>query len=128
MSASTEPFVRGTYKEGFHDDLKTLRSSRKGATHDVIDYMCDVKGEPDWMRQFRHRSLDIFLKKELPAWLPGLRDEIAYDEITFYASPVEKSANRSAAWARRSTARWPITTSRNRCRRRVSSSSVAMKA
>ncbi len=56
--------------------------------------MCDVKGEPDWMRQFRHRSLDIFLKKELPPWMPGLRDEIDYDAITYYASPVEKSANR----------------------------------
>ena len=56
----------GAYKEGFHDDLKTVHSVPKGPTHSVIDYMCDVKGEPDWMRQFRHRSLDIFLKQGLP--------------------------------------------------------------
>src|SRR6058998_2572553 len=90
---STQELLHGSYKEGFHDDLKTLRTVPKGASHDVIDYMCDVKGEPDWMRQFRHRSLDIFLKKDLPAWMPGLRD-IDYDAITYYASPVEKSARR----------------------------------
>jgi len=91
---TTEPILRGTYKEGFHDDLKPVHTVQKGPKHEVIDYMCDVKGEPDWMREFRHRSLDIFLKKDLPQWLPGLRDEIHYDDITYYVSAVEKSANR----------------------------------
>jgi Fe-S cluster assembly protein SufB len=82
------------YKEGFHDDLKSLHKSVKGPKHEVIDFMCDIKGEPDWMRQFRHRSLDIFLKAGLPPWMPGLRTEIDYDNITFYVSPVDKSAKR----------------------------------
>ena len=94
MSPATNQILPGQYKEGFHDDLKALHTVPKGPSHDVVDYMCDVKGEPDWMRDFRHRSLDLFLKQGLPAWLPGLRDDIDYDEITYYVSPVEKSANR----------------------------------
>jgi Fe-S cluster assembly protein SufB len=90
---SAEQTMPGAYKEGFHDDLKSVHKVPKGPTHAVIDYMCDVKGEPDWMRQFRHRSLDIFLKKSLPEWMPGLRD-IDYNAITYYMSPVDKSANK----------------------------------
>ncbi|MCG3149434.1 MAG: hypothetical protein PCFJNLEI_02896 [Verrucomicrobiae bacterium] len=93
MSAPNTDILPGAYKEGFHDDIKPLHVVPKGATHEVIDYMCDVKKEPDWMRQFRHRSLDLFFKQDLPAWLPGLRD-IDYNAITYYASPVEKSARK----------------------------------
>ena len=95
MSTSdNQQLLRGTYKEGFHDNLKAVRQVGKGPSHEVVDYMCDLKNEPDWMREFRHRSLDLFLKQGLPDWLPGLRDEIAYDEITYYTSPVDKSASR----------------------------------
>ena len=86
--------LRGPYKEGFHDDLPVVHKVPKGLKHEVVDYMCDVKKEPDWMREFRHRSLDLFLKQGLPEWLPGLRDEIDYDDITYYVSPVAKSERR----------------------------------
>lgn len=92
---TTDNPLRGAYQEGWHDkDIKPIRTTPKGLSHDVVDYMCDVKNEPDWMRQFRHRSLDIFLKKDLPDWLPGLRDEIDYQSITYYMSPVDKPATR----------------------------------
>ena len=93
MNAPAPELISAPYKEGFHDDLKTLRSVPKGLSHSVVDYMCDVKGEPAWMREFRHSSLDIFLKTDLPAWLPGLRD-LDYDSITYYLSPVDKSSRK----------------------------------
>ena len=37
-----------------------------GLTHETIDYIVDVKGEPDWIRQFRHKALDTFLAKPMP--------------------------------------------------------------
>jgi Fe-S cluster assembly protein SufB len=94
MSGTTDQILPGQYKEGFHDDLKVLHKVPKGLSHDVVDFMCDLKDEPQWMRDFRHRSLDLFLKQGLPAWLPGLRDEIEYNNITYYVSPVEKSSRR----------------------------------
>ncbi|MCS7048402.1 MAG: Fe-S cluster assembly protein SufB [Verrucomicrobiae bacterium] len=94
MSTPVTELLRSHYKEGFHDDLPIVRAVPKGLKHEVVDYISDVKGEPDWMREFRHRSLDLFLKQGLPDWLPGLRDEIDYNEITYYVSPVEKPQRR----------------------------------
>ncbi|MCX7886816.1 MAG: Fe-S cluster assembly protein SufB [Verrucomicrobiae bacterium] len=93
-SSTTQLPIGREYKEGFHSDVRPLRSVPKGLSHDVVDYISDVKGEPDWMRQFRHRSLDLFLRLGIPEWLPGLRDEFNFDEFTYYASPVEKPVRR----------------------------------
>ncbi len=40
--------------------------SERGLNHAVIDQISDHKNEPDWMRQFRHEALDIFLSKPMP--------------------------------------------------------------
>jgi Fe-S cluster assembly protein SufB len=58
-------------------------------SHEVIDQMCDMKNEPDWMREFRHRSLDIFLSKPMPTWGADL-SEIDFDDIYYYIKPTEK--------------------------------------
>ena len=42
-TAATEPILRGAYKEGFHDDLKTLKTSRKGLFL-AFQYPCEVGG------------------------------------------------------------------------------------
>jgi Fe-S cluster assembly protein SufB len=49
------------------------------------------KGEPDWMRQFRLRALEIFLKKPMPTWgNTQLLNEIDFDDIYYYIKPAEK--------------------------------------
>ncbi len=37
-----------------------------GLSHATIDYISDVKSEPDWIREFRHKALDVFLSKPMP--------------------------------------------------------------
>ena len=37
----------------FFYDLKPTRDAGVGLTEQTIDYIVDVKGEPDWMREFR---------------------------------------------------------------------------
>ena len=58
------------YKEkyGFSVEEKEVFRSRRGLSHQVVDDISDHKGEPDWMRTFRHKALDIFLKKPMPTW------------------------------------------------------------
>ncbi|HHB90469.1 MAG TPA: Fe-S cluster assembly protein SufB, partial [Anaerolineae bacterium] len=62
--------------------------ARKGLDHDVIDQISDLKGEPDWMREFRHKALDIFWSKPMPNWGPDL-SEIDFDDIYYYIKPTE---------------------------------------
>src|ERR1700683_1509821 len=44
----------------FFYDLKPTRDAGVGLTEQTIDYIVDVKGEPDWMRAFRKKAYQIF--------------------------------------------------------------------
>src|SRR5512143_1032307 len=82
-----------TYKEkfGFYEPEKYVFRSRKGLTRDTVEEISWMKNEPDWMRQFRLRALDIFEKKPLPQWGGNLND-INFQDIYYYVRASEKSA------------------------------------
>jgi Fe-S cluster assembly protein SufB len=66
-----------------------------GLTHETIDYITDVKGEADWVREFRHRALDVFNSKPMPThWASHDLDAIVFDNIRYYLAHGQK-ANRS---------------------------------
>lgn len=37
-----------------------------GLTEATIDYICDVKEDPEWVRQFRKNALAVFESKPMP--------------------------------------------------------------
>jgi Fe-S cluster assembly protein SufB len=80
--------VKEEYEYGFHDEIKPAYQTERGLTHAVIDQISEQKNEPDWMRQFRHEALDIFLAKPLPTWGADLSG-IDFDEIIYYLAPME---------------------------------------
>jgi Fe-S cluster assembly protein SufB len=96
MTEKSVVSVNERYAEqyGFAEAENYQFKSRKGLDHEVIDQMCDLKGEPDWMRQFRHRALDIFLKKPMPTWGADL-STINFDDIYYYIKP---QADASMSW------------------------------
>src|SRR5688500_4410487 len=49
--------------------------------------MSDRKGEPDWMRKFRHKALDVFYRKPMPTWGADLSG-IDFDDIYYYIKPM----------------------------------------
>jgi len=81
--------VKDEYQYGFSQPEEYVFKSRRGLDHEIIDQMCDMKQEADWMREFRHRSLDIFLSKPMPTWGADLSD-IDFDNIFYYLKPTEK--------------------------------------
>ncbi len=67
-----------------------------GLSHDTIDYIVDVKGEPDWIREFRHKALDVFNKKAMPThWATKDLDNIIFNNIRYYLS---RGAKPSRSW------------------------------
>lgn len=79
--------VKTEYEYGFHDDgADTVFRAEKGLNHGVVDQISDHKGEPDWMRQFRHEALDIFFSKPDLTWGADLSG-IDYDDIYYYLKP-----------------------------------------
>src|SRR5512135_1583845 len=80
----------GEYKYGFHDpEDKYVFKSQRGLSRDVVEQISHMKGEPQWMLDFRLKALDHFLKRPIPNWGPSLKD-LNFDEIYFYVKPAEK--------------------------------------
>jgi len=77
------------YRYGFHDPDVSVFTSGKGLSKDVVLEISRMKGEPEWMRDFRLRSLDIFLSKPMPTW-GGDLSHIDFDTLTYYAKPAER--------------------------------------
>jgi Fe-S cluster assembly protein SufB len=62
-----------------------------GLNHSTIDYIANVKGEPDWIREFRHKSLDVFLSKPMPThWASRDLDNIVFEKIRYYLSNAQR--------------------------------------
>jgi Fe-S cluster assembly protein SufB len=79
------------YKYGFHDPENYVFKARKGLDPEIVEEISWMKEEPDWMRQFRLRSLSIFEKKPMPWWADTeLLSTIHFDDIYYYLKPAEK--------------------------------------
>jgi Fe-S cluster assembly protein SufB len=80
-----------TEKYGFHDPENYIFKAKKGLNREVVEEISWMKGEPDWMRQFRLRSLEIFEKKPLPQW-GGNLNQIDFQNIYYYMKASKESA------------------------------------
>ncbi|MBN1685478.1 MAG: Fe-S cluster assembly protein SufB [Spirochaetales bacterium] len=77
----------GDYKFGFSFPDQSVFKTGKGLNEEVINAISDHKNEPEWMRKFRLRSYQAFLKKKMPNWGVDLSG-IDFDNIYYYAKPV----------------------------------------
>ena len=75
------------YTAGFHVAENYTYKSEKGLTKKVVEQISEMKGEPDWMRNFRLKSLDLFEKRPMPTWGADLSG-INFDDIYYYIKPV----------------------------------------
>ncbi len=88
---ASEPLLPETYRYGFRDPEVYLFKTERGLRREVVEEISRQKGEPDWMREFRLRSLEVFFQKPMPAWGPDL-SEIDFDRYYYYVRPTERPA------------------------------------
>ncbi len=75
---------------GFKDPEEYFHKGAKGLNHDLVEMMSRMKKEPDWMKEFRHKALDIFLSKPMPRWgNTELLNSIDFENIYYYIKPIE---------------------------------------
>src|SRR5438876_3798230 len=79
-------------KYGFSVTEDYFFKSGRGVSHELVDAISSHKNEPDWMREFRHKSLDYFFARPLPEW-GGNLGEIDFDNIFYYIKPTESQAS-----------------------------------
>src|ERR687885_391915 len=83
------------YKYGFSDPEQYSFKSDRGLNREIVEKIPGYKNGPDWMRQFRLRSLEIFLRKPMPAWPVARLTDIDFDNIYYYVRPSENTAEKS---------------------------------
>jgi len=75
----------------FRYDVQYQYDAGTGLTHQTIDYIVDAKGEPDWIRDWRHKALDVFLSKPMPThWASKDLENIVFDNIRYYLAGGQK--------------------------------------
>ena len=75
------------YSPGFHVTKNYAFKSERGLSKKIVEQISEMKGEPDWMRQFRLKSLALFEKRPMPTWGADLSG-IDFDNIYYYIKPV----------------------------------------
>ncbi|MED5577945.1 MAG: Fe-S cluster assembly protein SufB [Planctomycetota bacterium] len=74
-------------KYNFRTETQGVFKAKKGLSADVVHQISDIKGEPDWMREFRLRSLEIFESKPMPSW--GGDIDLDFQDIYYYLKPTD---------------------------------------
>ena len=82
--------ILGDYKYGFKTETKSVMDTGKGLTEEIVRKISSMKNEPEWMLEFRLKSLETFFEKENPSWGPDL-SEINFDDITYFIRSTDKS-------------------------------------
>ena len=73
-------------------DIDYRNKTWKGLSVELIEEISRKKQEPDWMREIRLRSLEIYKSKPMPQWGPDLSD-LDVNEIITYIDPDFKKQN-----------------------------------
>lgn len=88
MSHTGTPEIDNAYRHGFSMPERTVKTTGRGLSADVIREISRMKEEPDWMRDFRLKAYDTFRKSKTVGWGPDL-SALDYDAITYYRKSTE---------------------------------------
>lgn len=94
---STTPDINVERDVGdFHYETDYEFDAGVGLNEKTIDYIVDVKGEDDWVREFRKKALKVFQSKPNPThWASKDIENINYEKIRYYLS---KGQRPSRSW------------------------------
>lgn len=68
------------------DKVNASYQVEEGLTADIVSEISKTKNDPDWMREFRLKSLEIYNKIPMPNWGPSL-DGLHMQDIVTYIRP-----------------------------------------
>ncbi len=87
---TTENLNMDYSKYDFKDSIdQYVYLSKKGLARETVEEISRLKDEPEWMKQFRLRSYDVFMSKPMPNW-GGNLSKIDFQNIFYYAKASEK--------------------------------------
>ncbi|MCD8074278.1 MAG: Fe-S cluster assembly protein SufB [Lachnospiraceae bacterium] len=76
------------------NEEKDVYRLQAGLTPEIVAQISDEKHDPEWMREFRQRSLEIYNEIPVPDWGPSI-EGLNMDKIATY---VRTNTNMKASW------------------------------
>ena len=70
----------------FKDEDVSVFKTPKGLNEDIVREISAIKNEPEWMLEYRLKSLKCFFEKPMPTWGVDL-SQMNFDEYTYYNRP-----------------------------------------
>ncbi|MDQ3293536.1 MAG: Fe-S cluster assembly protein SufB [Actinomycetota bacterium] len=92
MAATDLGLDLSKYKLGWSDEEDYVFKPKKGLSEDMIREMSWMKGEPDWMLDFRMKSLRNFERRPMPNWGANLGG-IDFNDIYYYIKPTNSQVD-----------------------------------
>jgi Fe-S cluster assembly protein SufB len=89
QSQQLESITQREYKAGFVTDIEA-DSLPPGLNEDVIREISRIKGEPEFMLEYRLKAYRHWLTMDTPEWAHVHYPEIDYQEISYYSAPKKK--------------------------------------
>ncbi|MEM2760894.1 MAG: Fe-S cluster assembly protein SufB [Nitrososphaerales archaeon] len=87
---TTQEITRDYSKYGFSDPIETyVYLSKKGLSRETVEKISDLKKEPQWMREFRLKAYEEFLRQKMPNW-GGDLSTLDFDNVYYYARPTDR--------------------------------------
>ncbi|MFO0820269.1 MAG: Fe-S cluster assembly protein SufB [Pirellulales bacterium] len=78
-------------KYDFRTESRPVFRAQRGINAEIVRQISEMKGEPEWMRDFRLRSLKIFESKPMPKW--GGDIAVDFQDIYYYLKPTDKQGH-----------------------------------
>jgi Fe-S cluster assembly protein SufB len=85
----------GKYSLGWSDEEDYVFKPKKGLSEEIVREMSAMKHEPDWMLEFRLRSLKRFMSKPMAPWFAVNMPDLDFQDIYYYIKPTDKQVD---AW------------------------------
>ena len=82
------------YEHGFTSDIETEYAPR-GLNADIVRFISEKKGEPEWMLEWRLAAYERWLAMEEPTWASVKYEPVDYQSLFYYAAPKKKDGPKS---------------------------------
>ena len=76
------------YKYGFSDPDVSVFKTRRGLDREVVEQISAMKGEPEWMLEYRLKAYEHFIERPMPTW-GGDISGLDLENIYYYVKPAE---------------------------------------
>ena len=85
---------RSIYDFRYEENDKEFYKIRQGLDNSIVEKISEEKKDPEWMKEFRLKSLKIFNELKEPDWGPDIKD-LDIQKIVTYVKP---KAQMAAKW------------------------------